>query len=429
MQGLPLPTEPTLPNPGFEVSSKGSRHRSGLEDRPSQAAGEPFSTHFNREDHRSSKARPDHESKVEAEENPPVDSPEDPEEVPAGSADQAQDAPETTFDSEEDPTTSEGTSTEDAAGHMVQVATALPQQQTEESLPQASVRTGTQAASRPEADAHRPMPGAPAPGVAGTPSTPGSIELDPSLQSVQPRTAAREDLASLLEEYGVRTARGKAVSGGGHAAVARAEQVQQAIALEQAAQMNPGTRALPGGMQSVSLDTNIADARQGVLNSLPLDDPSPDALQQRIGRLTGRALGALASQRGGTLTMRLDPPNLGQITLKMSVVDSTVRTEIMAQNKVARQLLDRSIDTLRMTLESRGLQVDRLAVTSPSAHAETSGTRSESHQQQPGGGDPSDDGKRDAAGSESRGRRERHDAPDTSENPSDRSFQETLSPD
>ena len=422
MQGLPLPTEPTRPNPGFEISSKGSRHRSGLEDRPSQAAGEPFSAHFSREDHRPSRVRPDHESRVETREDPPVDSSEDLGEVPAGSADQAQDAPETTFDSEESPTTSEDTATEDVAGHVVQVATTSQRQQAKETPSQASVRTGGQAATRP-------MPGAPAPGSAVTPSTSGSIELDSSLQSVQPRAAAREDLASLLEDYGVRSARGKAASGGGHAAVARAEQVQQAIALEQAAQMNPGARALPGGMQSVSLETNIADARQGVLNSLPLDDASPDALQQRIGRLTGRALGALASQRGGTLTMRLDPPNLGQITLKMSVVDSTVRTEIMAQNKVTRQLLDRSIDTLRMTLESRGLQVDRLAVTSPSEHAETSGAKAESHHQQSDGADGSDDGKRDAAGSESRGRRDRHDTPDTSENPSDRSFQETLSPD
>ena len=100
----------------------------------------------------------------------------------------------------------------------------------------------------------------------------------------------------------------------------------------------------------------------------------------------------------------------------------------MAQNKVARQLLDRSIDTLRMTLESRGLQVDRLAVTSPSGHAETSGTKADSPHQQ-SGGDGTDDGRRDAAGSESRGRRDRHDTPDTSENPSERSFQETLSPD
>jgi chemotaxis protein MotD len=431
MQGLPPPTEPTLPNPGFEITPKGGRHRSGLEYRPSHAAREPFSTHFNRADHRSIKIVPDLESWFELEEDPSADSTNELEEAPAGSADQAQDAPEGSAGTEENSTTSEGTGTEDVSEGADHVPTSTTARRLSQPASPASGRPGGQAAPQPDPGGAHSMTGAP--GSNSAASSPGSIELDPAMQSVQPRTAAREDLASLLKEYGVRAAQGKPGFGGGHAAVARAEQVQQAIALEQAVQMNPGARTLPGGMQSVSLESNIADARQGVLNSLPLEDASSNALQKRIGRLTGRALGALASQRGGTLTMRLDPPNLGQITLKMSVIDSTVRTEIIAQNKAARQLLERSIDVLRMTLESRGLQVDRLAVTPPNTHAETSGNRAESYYLQSGADDgadeSADDGSRDAAGGESRGRRNREEAPETPGNPTDRSFQEALSPD
>ena len=425
MQGLLPPTEPTLPSPGFELASKGGRHRSTLGNPALGATEEPFSSHIEREDHRStdveSGQNPDFE-RSEALEADPADALE---EVPAGSANQAQEAQESGAEVEAG---SEPASGEDSKELSERAEPPVTSSTTVERTPAGSDRTGGSASPRPGSSGAGSMPGG-ATTTNPAPAPAGSTALDPSMQPAEPRPAARENLAALLEDYGIRGARGRSGSGGGHAAVARAEQVQQAIALEQAAQqLNPGGRSLPGGMQSVALEPGVSDARQAVLNALPGEDGSPDGLQQRIGRLTGRALGALASQRGGTLTMRLDPPNLGQITLRMSVIDATVRTEIIAQNQAARQLLDRSIDVLRMTLESRGLQVERLAVSAPASQAETGGTRTESQGQQ-APGDGADEDARDAAGGESRGRRDREASAETPDSGAQRSFQETLSTD
>ena len=420
MQGLLPPTEPSLPTPGFEITPKGGRHRSGSGNQALRAGGEPFSSHIEREDHRSVDVDLGEARGFDVSEPPQTDRADELEEAPAGSADHAQDA----HDPRDDAEGADSDERSERAEPQVTPSATVERSAT------GSERPGGASANRPATPGTpgtNPMTGGPASSPA--PATPGSVALDASMEPVQPRTAAREDLAALLEDYGVRGTRGKGGSAGGHAAVARAEQVQQAIALEQAAQqLNPGGRSLPGGMQSVSLEPGATDARQAVLNSLPLDDTSPDALQQRIGRLTGRALGALASQRGGTLTMRLDPPNLGQITLRMSVIDATVRTEIIAQNQAARQLLDRSIDVLRMTLESRGLQVERLAVSAPATPAETGGTRTESQEQQ-AAGDGTEEDARDAAGGESRGRRDREPSAETSDRGARQSFQETLSTD
>lgn len=211
-------------------------------------------------------------------------------------------------------------------------------------------------------------------------------------------------LASLLDRFTTTT--DTRTTSQADPAVARAEQVQQAIALEQAARSLPGGR--PVAPQNVT--TLQADARQGVLADVTTRDGATLDPGARNGKIATRALGVLASQRGGTITMRLDPPSLGELAVRMTVVDGSVRADLKAGTDAARVLLEQSIEMLRTSLESRGLKVDRLHVGGPGSSGEPGGVRSESQQQSQSGGsgsskdDGADDGKRDAAGRESRGR-------------------------
>ena len=230
------------------------------------------------------------------------------------------------------------------------------------------------------------------------------VSKDRSEASAARGVERTSSLASLLDRFTTTT--DMRTTSQADPAVARAEQVQQAIALEQAARSLAGGR--PVGPQTVT--TLQADARQGVLADVTTRDGATLDPGARNGKIATRALGVLASQRGGTITMRLDPPSLGELAVRMTVVDGSVRADLKAGTDAARVLLEQSIEMLRTSLESRGLKVDRLHVGGPGTSGEPGGVRSESQQQSQSGGsgssndDGADDGKRDAAGRESRGR-------------------------
>lgn len=423
----PLPTEPTIGRSVQDSASRGPIGSGSAAGTSLESPEQPFASHIDRADRR----RPEVDDGLEpgpGERNPAGVSGEDASETApdasAGTAEEAQDAPAEA--------TEEGTG---EIGLGLQPGTtepARPANQPGEGGPTARPRPGTDAPV--QGDARPTGTAAAKPGTthgAASTSSPasGSItnESPIELRPVEPRSAARTDLASLLDEYGIEsTSRRSAVNGTGSAA-ARAEEVQQALAIEQAARLQGTARNATTGLQSALIEQGAGDARETVLRGLTTD-VEPDSLQQRVGRLTGRALGALASQRGGSLTLRLDPPNLGQVTLRMSVVDATVRTEILAENPVARRLLERGLDGLRLTLEARGLQVERLAVGGAAAGSESGQTRSESSSNQTGaqtGG--GEDEASDASGRESRGRREQaRDEQQGGQEPARTSFSEAL---
>jgi flagellar hook-length control protein FliK len=150
------------------------------------------------------------------------------------------------------------------------------------------------------------------------------------------------------------------------------------------------------------------------------------------GRTVGgvaRGLQALSSQRGGTLVMRLDPGNLGQIRMEMSLDAGRVQVVIAAAGDAARGLLRENLGVLRNALEDRGFAVERLTVESAArTTADSSGTRGESRgdgQDARGGQESSD--RQDASDERSRGRRDdaTHRRSERGGSESDR-FQEVL---
>ena len=114
-----------------------------------------------------------------------------------------------------------------------------------------------------------------------------------------------------------------------------------------------------------------------------------------------RGLTAMVNQRGGVMNMRLDPPELGELRIQMSLARGVVSAEFQATTSQAQAALEKNLVMLRQSLESQGLVVDRLTVHAPPP----SGGAARDDSPTPQGyayGRPN----HDAAGGESRGRRD-----------------------
>ena len=225
-------------------------------------------------------------------------------------------------------------------------------------------------------------------------------------------------------------------------ALGRVREINQTVAHEQAIRAMNGAATSGAPVPSVNAmagitETGTLEARASVLSEVLSRSANEAKLVERATMLTSRGMNALASQKGGSLTMRLDPPSLGQVMIKMSVSNGVVHAELHASNPVGRVVMERGLETLRASLESRGLSVERLSVQAATGSSESQSTRSESTSQDDGqqqtDKDEHEDGRQDAAGRESRGRdqergvRSGHDDPN--QNQQDVSFTQIMSED
>lgn len=192
------------------------------------------------------------------------------------------------------------------------------------------------------------------------------------------------------------------------AAVARAEKVNEAVREARGPSGTPvvdpgsGTTVRGSGRVPAVTAQTLPGASAGAAPEAPEDGP------RRTMPGVGRGLDTLSRQRGGTLTMRLDPPSLGQLKLEMRMDGGRVTVLLTSANESARSLLRDNLGSLRQALEDRGLAVDRLAVESAGRTSEgSSSQRSENRgdgQDARGGQDAAD--RQDAGDGRSRGRRE-----------------------
>ena len=159
---------------------------------------------------------------------------------------------------------------------------------------------------------------------------------------------------------------------------------------------------------AASLSQSIA----GDLTATTVDDGSPAA------QLAAKGADLLAKHRGGAITMRLEPPALGQLKIELRIAHGSVVADFTTATPEARMLLESNLGMLRERLESQGLSIDRLSIHGARSHADSSvasasnpqqnDARSQSDARSDGSGRNSDGGssRQDAAGGESRGRRE-----------------------
>ncbi|MBI1336388.1 MAG: hypothetical protein GC164_05440 [Phycisphaera sp.] len=132
----------------------------------------------------------------------------------------------------------------------------------------------------------------------------------------------------------------------------KSTQVQSAVFKEVEAPVAPP--------QPVAPESNITNVQHAQGPTLPQPAPTDqdDANVSRVLRgLTGNV-----NQNGGTVSLRLRPPELGVVRIQMQVADGVVRAQLTTEQDSVRDLLTHRIGQLRHVLESKGLSVERLDV-------------------------------------------------------------------
>lgn len=119
-------------------------------------------------------------------------------------------------------------------------------------------------------------------------------------------------------------------------------------------------------------------------------------------RLT-RGLANAVQQRGGAVTLRLTPPEIGTVRIQMQITGTSLAATLHAETASAHQMLTQQLGQLRASLESQGLSVERLHVqqmqqTQPGTANEQAG---DNPQQQPNDGRSR--GQQDRTGQDARG--------------------------
>ncbi len=150
---------------------------------------------------------------------------------------------------------------------------------------------------------------------------------------------------------------------GSRPALGRAMQVQAAVRLENATGQPAMADLSLAGRSASGESASGTTAGQLTVQSAPaaeLED-SKDAFTARV----VRGLGAALNQRGGVMTMRLEPPDLGQLRVHLTIARGVVTAQFQPSTVEAQALLDRSMASLRSALEGHGLTVDRLTVQAP----------------------------------------------------------------
>ncbi|MEI8196376.1 MAG: flagellar hook-length control protein FliK, partial [Phycisphaerae bacterium] len=113
----------------------------------------------------------------------------------------------------------------------------------------------------------------------------------------------------------------------------------------------PTSPAAPGG----TTGAEIARAAQ---------DPPPVDRQQLLDQVMA-GLRTKIDARNGQAEIRLDPPNLGTLRVRIQMDNGTVSAQFFSDHSVVRGLLSENMDKLRSVLQSQGIAVDRLAVPPP----------------------------------------------------------------
>jgi len=113
----------------------------------------------------------------------------------------------------------------------------------------------------------------------------------------------------------------------------------------------------------VDVATNANRIATDTPSTLP-DDATPDQIE-RTYRVTDqiiRSARVLNREGNHQVTMRLDPPELGQVTIRLSSQDQVVSGEIAVENQKVHDIVTRHLGSLREALNGQGVQLDQIDV-------------------------------------------------------------------
>ena len=244
-------------------------------------------------------------------------------------------------------------------------------------------------------------------------NTQGEADPLPPVQTVPAARPERSSGETQQQSTGTGTQSGgnEGQPGANHPAIGRAMQVQAAVAVENIA----GHPVLGGPPATVVASGSSGQPLLQQATGLNAEDAPT------TGRVI-RGLTAMLQQRGGSMTMRLDPPALGQLRVQMTIARGVVTADFQPGTLEAQALLERSIATLRSALESQGLTVERLTVHAAPSSTSARETADDQSQQ----GNQSSRNHSDAGDGRSRGRGDDSRQQDTSTRRSPANFADAF---
>ena len=274
-----------------------------------------------------------------------------------------------------------------------------------------------------------------------TSTTSGEYSVRPAQDAVAGRLSevegniARAQVATALESQSVQISIDDAVENAGRSGSDGDIEVRTAGGTMHASHFGSGASSTSIGGVSGSqgrtdvgdtLSTNLMSAQSagtGANGGLASDLSPRDAETPAAARMAAKGASILANQRGGSITMRLEPPALGQLRIELRIAHGAVHADFTAATAEARVLLEANLGMLRERLESQGLSVDRITVhggnraESTVAQASQAGNDGRADAEtRDRGGERSSHTRHDAADGESRGRRDGEGTRDGSRN-------------
>lgn len=200
--------------------------------------------------------------------------------------------------------------------------------------PQQSTPQPSSAAPAPDIDIDVPESAPPTP-APGTPASSGVRLMDESVMV----TSVPTDVAA--------TATSPAIADPAPAATPTAPTAT--------VEVNPIAPAPPS-----AAGVNAAGAAQPTAGLADVDG-------ERVAEQAMRGLRGAIAQKGGGVTLRLNPGELGQIKIQVDMQGGMVKAQIHTVTETARTLLQQQIHSLKASLEGHGLTVESLNVTQTSS--------------------------------------------------------------
>ncbi len=70
------------------------------------------------------------------------------------------------------------------------------------------------------------------------------------------------------------------------------------------------------------------------------------------------------------IVVQIDPPNLGKVSIRISVQDNIVKAYMIAENHEVRSIIENNLDNLKNSMNNQGLKVDQINVTTAEAYTQ-----------------------------------------------------------
>lgn len=161
------------------------------------------------------------------------------------------------------------------------------------------------------------------------------------------------------------------------------------------------------GMLGTAARPNVFGVSTGPVRTTAAQAPA--SASASVEAQLARGLAAALRQKGGLLTLRLNPEHLGPVRIEVRVDPEGVTAKLDAQNPQTRQKLLADLDSLRRAIEERGLKIHRVEVVGAPDAARPDAPRQSDHahdhtdhhaQQQWGGSSSGGSSARDDRGSD-----------------------------